>query len=503
MLSDVDKIVIVVYFYFLGVAVIGFAARKMIHGLDDYFAGGHRIPWWLAAVSHHVSGYSAFAFVGYASLAYKVGLNIWTVFAVPCFLAMVIGAYVWAPRWVRLKVMTPVQYLEERFNNVVRQAIAWSGIAVKFVDEGTKLYSLAKVINAVTGLSTKKTIIGCGVITVIYLLVGGLWAEIMTDFAQFIVQFGITLALVPAVLAAVGGWRGLWNKPNSVPFALFSKDFPPYRLIVFFFVILMSYNGGTWGLAQRFYSLGKPSEAKKAALLSASLYLIYPLALYIPVWAAPLLIGELQDPEMAYIVVAQQQLPLIAPGLLGLLVAAMFAATMSMVDSDLNALAAVFTKDIYGRVIDRNASDQKLMKVGFAATAVFGAVTVACGLATESLGGAFKAMMDWYAAVLGPVSIPLLFGMLIPWTTWRGALLSWLGGFITFVVFKYWYTAPLAYLIWGQTDNEPLNWTITTGAELLVAFSIFIVEGFISRQSDEEQQRVRGLFSRLREQPEE
>lgn len=495
MLTSIDYGVIGVYF--AGVAVIGFLARRMIHNLDDYFAGGHQIPWWLAALSHHVSGYSAFAFVGFASLAYKVGFSIWTVFALPCFLAMVTGAYVWAPRWVRLAVMTPVEYLEERFNNVVRQCIAWSGIAVKFVDEGTKLYALAKIVNACTGLSVQATIIGSGVVTVAYVLIGGLWAEVMTDFAQFVVQFGITLALVPAILGAVGGWKGLWNKPNSLPLTLFSKDWPVYRLVVYFFVILLSYNGGTWGLAQRFYSMGKPNEAKKAALLSAFLYLLYPIALYIPVWAAPLLVGDLADPEQAYIAVAQQQLPNIMPGLLGLMVAAMFAATMSMVDSDINALAAVFTKDIYGRVINPRADDAKLMKVGLVATGVFGAITIACGLATESLGGAFKAMMDWYAAVLGPVSIPLLFGMLTRWTTWRGALLSWIGGFVTFVVFKYWGATALVMALTGEAPSEALAWTITTGAELLVAFAIFIGEGFISRMSEDEQERVDGLFERL------
>lgn len=495
MLTNIDYGVIGVYF--MGVALIGFSARRMIHGLDDYFAGGHRIPWWLAALSHHVSGYSAFAFVGYASVGYKLGFNVWTIFALPCFLAMVTGAYVWAPRWVRLAVMTPVEYLEERFNNTVRQCIAWSGIALKFVDEGTKLYSLAKVVNACTGLSVPGTIIGCGVLTVSYVLIGGLWAELMTDFAQFVVQFGITLALVPAVLAAVGGWRGLWNSPKSLPLTFFSKKWPAYRLVVYFFVIMLSYNGGAWGLAQRFYSMGKPDEAKKAALLSAFLYLLYPLALYIPVWAAPLLVGDLADPEQAYIAVAQQQLPNIMPGLLGLMVAAMFAATMSMVDSDINALAAVFTKDIYGRVINRTAGDEKLLKVGLIATGVFGAITIACGLATESLGGAFEAMVNWYAAVLGPVSIPLLFGMLVPWTTWRGALLSWLGGFVTFVVVKYWGATALGMALWGDAPPEALAWTMSTGAELAVAFAIFMGEGAINRMNADEQARVDGLFRRL------
>lgn len=107
MLTGIDYAVIVLYF--VGVAAIGWVASKRTRGLNDYFAGGHNVSWWLAGISHHVSGYSAFAFVGYASLACRVGFNVWTVFALPVFLAMLAGAYVWAPRWVRLRVISPAQ----------------------------------------------------------------------------------------------------------------------------------------------------------------------------------------------------------------------------------------------------------------------------------------------------------------------------------------------------------------------------------------------------------
>ncbi|MFQ5808279.1 MAG: Na+:solute symporter [Armatimonadota bacterium] len=500
-LATADYVALAIYMVL--VFGIGAYTRRLIRGIEDYFACGRRVPWWMAAISHHISGYSAFAFVGFASVGYTHGFSIWTLFAIPCFIAMVLGAFVWAPRWVRLAVITPAQYLEERFNNVVRQLIAWSGIAVKFVDEGAKLYSLAKVVSACTRLRHSYVVVGAGVITIAYLLLGGLWAEIMTDSLQFFVQFSITLVLVPVVLRQVGGWRGLW-RTQPARYTLFSSEVPLARVLVYLPVVIMSYNGGTWGLAQRFYSLGRPKDATKAALLSAALFLVYPLAIYIPVWAAPVLLGEI-DPELSYILVAAKYLPGIAPGLLGLLIAAIFAATMSMVDSDLNALAAVFTKDIYGRIINPRATEHKLMQVGLIATVVFGALTIGCGLAVggPALGGAFTAMIEWYGAVLGPVSIPLLFGMLLRRTTWRGALLSWAGGFVTFVLCKYWlipvlwmklYNIPLAE---ASTSAQAIAWCLYTGAELFVAFAIFIGDGYISVQPPEERGRVTALFERL------
>ncbi len=479
-MTGIDYAVVAVYLVF--VAGVGFVVRGRIKELSDYFAGGHRLPWWLAAISHHVSGYSAFAFVGYASVAYKLGLNVWTLFALPCFLAMTVGAFVWAPRWARLKVVTAVEYLERRFNRTVHQTIAWSGIAVKFVDEGMKLYSLAVIIAVCTPLPREVTIIGCGVVAILYVVVGGLWAEVITDFTQFLIQFVTTALLAGIVLKAVGGWHSLWAQLPTESRALFSEEYDLPYILVFAVVIMLSYNGGTWGLAQRFYSVGAAADAKKAALLSAALYLVYPVILYIPVWAAKPLLGEVADPEETYAVMALKYLPAAGPGLVGLFVASMFAATMSMVDSDLNALAAVFTKDIYQRTFRPNASQKALLKVGFIATLVLGLITIGTGLLTPVLGGAFQAMMDWYAAILGPVAVPLLLGMLARRTSWRGALAAWFSGLATFILLKYGLQQP---------------WTVFTGGELLVTFVVFLGEGYLRKRPPEEVERVNALFDQI------
>jgi len=264
--------------------------------------------------------------------------------------------------------------------------------------------------------------------------------------------------------------------------SFFSEEYDLAYILVFIVVVTLSYNGGTWGLAQRFYSIGAAADAKKAALLSGALYLVYPVILYIPVWAARPLVGEVANPEQTYAVMALRFLPSIAPGMLGLFVAAMFAATMSMVDSDLNSLAAVFTKDIYQRTFSPGASEKTLLKVGLLATGILGAVTIMAGLLAPFLGGAFNAMMAWYAAILGPVSVPLLLGMLNRRTTWRGALAAWLGGFATFVLLKYGYDA---------------SWTVYTGGELLVTFAVFLGEGYLSKLTPEETERVDELFEQI------
>jgi SSS family solute:Na+ symporter len=487
LLQSADYIVILVYTIL--VSLLGYYAKSKVKNIEDYFAGGRKVPWWMAAVSHHMSGYSAFAFVGHATIAYMSGFSIWTFFAVPIFIAMIIGSYVWAPKWVRLNVITPIEYMEERFNLNTRKVFAWSGISIKFIDEGVKLYSLAIIVHVVTGFPLEVTIIACGLVTMLYIMFGGLWATMLTDFMQFVVQFVTSLILVYVVLSAVGGWSNMWDNLPEGHSSFFSDAISPWFMLVYLMVIILSYNGGTWGLAQRFYSIGKPSDAKKAAILSACLYLIYPIAIYIPIWSARLVIGEIENPEHAYVLVAQKFFSEISPGMIGLFVSSIFAATMSMISSDLNSLAAVFTKDIYQRSFNFNASEKKLVAVGMISTIVFGLLTIVSALITISLEGAFNTMVEWYAAILGPISIPMLFGMIFRKPTWRGAIYSWASGFLAFVVVKF-----IIPLITGTETT----FAFYTGAELLVSFFVFYFEGNINKQTDEEKTRVTNLFEKIR-----
>lgn len=490
---------VLVGLYMLLMVGAGFYAKRMVKGPADYFAAGRRMPWWLAAVSHHMSGYSAFAFVAYAGFAYTAGLTAYVVFAVLCAMGVCIGAFVWAPRWARLQVLTPVEYLEQRFNNLTRQVIAWSGIVLKFLDEGAKLFSLAVAVTVCTGWPMDRIIVIAGVIAVAYVVLGGLWADAISDFMQCIVQFGVTVLLLPIALIKVGGWSGLWSHPNAPPLAVTSPEWPLERILLYGVVVTLSYSGGTWGLAQRFYAVKGATEARRAALLSALLYLVYPLIMLIPVWAARALLPPLQGAEAdrAYMLMVGTYLAPIVPGALGLFACSMFAATMSMVDSDINAMAAVFAKDIYQRQFSPHSSEQRLLLVGLAATTVFGAVTVASALAilwVPGFEGPFNTVMEYFAGLFAPVSVPLLLGMVNRRATWRGALGALVGGVLAWALCRFWlYPAWIAPVYPGKGAA----WVVSTGVEMVVSFGVFLLDGVVSRQTPAEKARVDRLFAQL------
>ncbi len=497
MLTNIDFGVIVLYAGLM--AWIGILAKRKSSNVDEYFAAGHGLPWWMAAISHHVSGYSAVVFVGFAGRAAVAGFSMWTLFSLGVFVAMMIGTLIWAPRWSRLKVLTPVEYLGQRYGNSVRILIAVSGIGLKFIDLGIKLFAISIVIHVVTGWAVLPIILVAGIITISYVFVGGLWATVLTDLVQFVVQLFMSLVVLYIALSMVGGWSSLWERLPAERSNFFNADagISVEFWLVYLIVIILSYNGGTWGLAQRFISVEKPREAQKAALLSGFLYLLYPIVIFLPAWAAPFLLPDQFDQttmmpiagfdlDQAYILVSQKILAGLAPGLIGLLVCSMFAATMSMIDSDINSLAAVFTKDIWQRNVNRNISDEGLLRVGMMATAAFGlAVIVAAVIVSMSPGmnKVFSFTVKLLGGLLSPIAIPLMFGMIYKKATTRGAILSFCGGMLTYLI---------ATLVYDVAAFE-----VYAGLEILVCVVIYFGESLIGSRSQEKEEEVDALFEKL------
>ena len=192
--------------YFVIVLWIGFYFRSRVDAAKDYFAGGHQVPWWLAGISHYMSSFSAFSFIAYAQMGYMYGWVSVTLFwaTIPGCLA---GALFFARRWRRARVITPVEFLEGRFNSVVRQLFAWSGIPMKVLDDALKIFATGLFVSTSTGLNLQWSIAACGLVMVAYTFLGGLWALVVTDYVQFLMKTLAILLLLPLAIVAAGGLR--------------------------------------------------------------------------------------------------------------------------------------------------------------------------------------------------------------------------------------------------------------------------------------------------------
>ncbi len=282
---------IVIFGYFVVVLLVGVYFNKRQVASQDYFAGGQQVPWWLAGISHYMSSFSAFTFIAYSQMAYMYGFVAITLFwtTVP---ACAMGGLIFARRWRRARVITPVEFLEKRFNAPLRQMFAWAGIPAKIFDDALKVFATALILSAGVGADLKTAIIVCGAVTVTYTLLGGLWALVVTDYVQFLMKIAAMVLLLPlAVWSAGGPVRAFQGLPRGF-LHLTGGPYGWTYLTSFTLLIIISYNA-TWALAQKYYSVPDEVSASKAAYLSAALNFIGT-----PLMLLPAIIGRNLLPDL-------------------------------------------------------------------------------------------------------------------------------------------------------------------------------------------------------------
>lgn len=464
---------IVLGLYFMLLILIGFIAYKRVSNSADFFTAGGKLPWWLAGVSHHVSGYSGAVFIAYAGIAYTHGLTIYIWWAcgvaVTTFLAALFVAPLWAKLRIRSGIQSPTEYLSVRYNIPTQQVIAWSGSIIKIFDIGGKLAAIAILLNIFTGAPLIVGILLAGGVALIYTIVGGLWADVWNDFAQFFVQFLAGMTMFIMVLVQLGdgpaGVFTIWDRLPESHSQLFNHPYTMKFALAMLVINFFSYSGGTWHLATRFISSSSGKEARKAGILSSILYLLWPVVLMFPMFAAPLIFKNLEDPTLSYGMMAMKFLP---AGLIGLVLASMFANTLSMISADSNTISAVITRDILPVVFKkvRSFTPKQNLMLARVVTFLFTFMTVIIAVNASHFGGVFGLIISWFAALVGTISIPMILGLL-PAFRHSGsiaAMTSIIGGLLTFVLLKF-------------TSNVDL--AVEVGSPILTSLILFIGLGFL------------------------
>jgi len=404
--------------FLLVMIAIGLFSVKKIKGSKDFFVGGGKVPWWLAGVSLHVSGYSGVVFVALAAVAYQYGLTLYVWWAIPYVIAGLLGAYVIAPRWTRLRIKlnieSPTEYLAARYSLCAQQLMAWCGVMLKLFDVGAKWAALGVLLHGFTGLPLVTGILLSGGISLLYVTVGGIWADLYTDFAQFLVQLVAGSALCVATvrhLGGIGSITGMWARLPKDHSQIFNGPYTALFLCGYAFAAILSSCGGTWNQAARFIAAPTGKSARKSSLLCGALYAFWPPILFFPMWAGPLIFPDLADPTQLYPMLVLKLLP---SGIIGLSLAAMFAATMSMTTSDTNTISAVLTRDILPQLGERfrRVNQKQLLRIARWSTLTFTALTLLIALESENFGGVLGLIVSWFGALIGPTSIPMLGGML-------------------------------------------------------------------------------------------
>jgi SSS family solute:Na+ symporter len=496
-LHTADHIIIAGYFLLLMLIGVYFW-RRMKH-VRDFFTGGNAIPWWLAGVSFYLTGFSAFTFVAYSEMAYRFGFVAVTL-AWSSAAAMVIGTMFLAGRWRRSRIVSPVEFLEERYSKHIRQILAWLGLPLKIIDDGLKIYATGVFVSVGLGYDLQTSIIVCGVVMLLYTFMGGLWAVVVTDFVQFIILTLGVVVLFPLVFLQ---FDSIGSFVSSMPKGFLSPAGEPFSLVyifAFYLLITLSYNGN-WAFAQKFYSVKDERDARKAGMLAVALKIIGPPLFILPAMAARSLLPELMtppnSPQYTYAALSLKFLPV---GLMGLMIAAMFSATMSTLSGDYNVMASVITEDIYRRLFDKDASQKRLVIVGRIATLVIGVLTILIGISLISSArkGLFEVMVTVFGLFVGPMLIPMLVGLLSKKVTWRGAAAGIAAGFVSgfgFFLYKTFVLANQAGIDtnWLRYDYEAIS-ILTNFSITILAMALTTV---FEKKTEADKAQIDAFFTKL------
>lgn len=480
-LTLIDSYVLV--FYIILILGIGVYFSKFMKGAREYFTGGNMIPWWIGGISLYMSSFSAWTFTGASGFVFYTGLY-GLLYFLTWSIAFFVGYRLTATKWRRSRVISPVEYSSTRFNVTTQQIVGYVMVLNGMLTRGITLTAVSKVIAATLGISLDLVIIISGTVILLYTLLGGLWAVVITDVVQFIILLVITLIVMPLSIKAIGGLANFIDKLPPLQFEHVYHGMK-YDIHYLFAITLVNIVFVNWGAAQRYFSVKDEKSARRVGLTCALLFLTVPLLFGIPPLAARILWSDLsaidffkgifKPEDLVYVGMALKILP---NGLLGFFLAAMFAATMSTIDTTYNIDSSIISRDLYGGLINQQATDKQIFLAGKISTIFLGMVTIVTAIIyARSELGIFNLMVVYVSLLAMPVGIPMAFGLVFKRLPRWSALSAISLGLLVSAMAKFlldWSVGPHIYAtsvvtIFVFVLSEPLAKVYRTSSFLTVA----------------------------------
>ncbi|MGR5001992.1 sodium:solute symporter family protein [Vibrio celticus] len=443
---NIDMLVVGVYFIFM-IAIGVIFKRFAGSSTSDYFRGGGKMLWWMVGSTAFMTQFSAWTFTGAAGKAFTDGFPIMVVFMANAF-GFLLSWLFFSYRFRQMRVVTPIEGVRRRFGATNEQVFTWATMPTSIVYTGIWLNGLALFVSAVFKIDIETTIVATGLIVLFISVIGGAWGVVASDFVQMVVIMAVTVVCAVAALVKIGGPSNLIEQFPADSIMGSGMNYPLLFVSWFIFMFVKQLqNINNMQDSYRFLTAKDSINARKAALLAFVLMLVGPAIWFLPPWVTAVIYPEAATAHAAelggkaadavYLVFVENAMPV---GMVGLLMSAVFAATMSSMDSGLNRNSGVFVRNFYKPVLDKSADDKKLMRVSQIVTMVFGILIIGVALFINSLRGLslFDAMMYVSTLLQMPILVPLFFGMFIKktpdWAGWAtlavGAVVSYLVSFV-------------------------------------------------------------------------
>ncbi len=511
-MTPYDLTVLALYFVFM--LTISWVFRHFVSDVGSYFRSGGQVLWWMAGGSAFMVSFSAWTFTGASSRAYLDGWPIMVIFVANA-LGFFLNAVYFGPKLRQLRVITAMEGVKLRFGRGSEQTFTWIVLPLQMMTAGIWLYGMGVFFSAAFGFDVRTTIIITGLCVLLMSLLGGSWAVIASDFVQVLILIPITVITAFLAVAHVGGLDNVVEHLSTTrmdPGKLFTDDFLPFWCIAIFLKQFLSTNN--LNDASRYLCVKDSHHARKAGLLAGCLFLGGVVFWFLPPMIQSMnpqdlaeVFPSLNKPaEGAYFAIAQTVFPV---GMMGLLAAGIFAATMSSMDSGLNRNAGVFVKNLYQPLLRPRASDRELLNVGKVTTVVLGLIVISIAIFYSQMRelSLFELMLKFQILVSLPYIVPLVLGMIIRrtpgWTGWSTLLVCFLVSYLTTTFLN----IDWAVNMFGSSDGintwERQNWEQGIGVFTITGAGIIwflFCRRFYDRQSAEMKEQIEE-FSRKLDKP--
>ena len=391
-----DAVVLLVYL--AGTTALGVWVGRKQTGAKDYFVADRAIPWWAVMFSIVATETSALTFISIPGLAYTGNLGFLQV-AAGYILGRIVVAYALLPRYYQGDIVTAYALLEKRFGIATRRLTSIVFMLTRAMADAVRVFATAIPIALILGDRVPKSavmpsaILILGALTIVYTYRGGMKAVIWTELVQAGVYiFGGLSAIVLLGRAVDGGWSAILASASAQgklqlldSYAGIDRPHTIWAGVIGGGFLAMASHGADQLIVQRLLSARSLKDAQRAIIGSGiAVFCQFTLFLFIGVGLFVFYGGKaFATPDAVFPTFIVEMMP---PGLVGLLIAAIVAATMSTHSGAINSLAAATTHDIYLPLTGRSPNEARTLKAGKLFALVWGVVLTGGALLFKEQG---------------------------------------------------------------------------------------------------------------------
>jgi len=461
---------------------IGFYFSRREKTTADFFLAGRRIPWWAAALSVFSTHLSAVTFMAIPAKAFEAD---WVTILVNFGIILVapVTVFCFLPIYRRLNVTTVYEYLELRFSPGLRVYGSLAFVTYQLAKMGVFLLLPAIALATVTGLNVYACIAVMGLLCIVYTVLGGIEAVVWTDVLQSIVLVGGALLSIGVILGAEDFAIGamLQTAAKEHKFHIFTLegglDSSAFWVVIIggFFVQLTPFTSDQ-ALVQRFLATADEKSATRAVWAHAAfvvpaslLFFGLGTALFLFYKTRPemLLSANQNDKIVPWFIVTQ--LPV---GLAGVVIAGLFAATMSSVDSGMHSISTTLVNDVY-RKVRPDADDAACLKMARILIVIFGLLGTLSAVLVSRIDAASLWMLTLLLVGLFGSSLTgvFLLGVLTQRANARGTALGVVTSIITLIALQ-------------KMDPRPISGLLTAAVGALTCVTVGYIASLVLPEPD-------------------